>query len=154
MQSLEEEKEKLSAQNENLREEILKLNDELKKKAKETRLKEEQMKRSFSDQIEQLLEHTTAKDDDEIEDKMAKEKEEFRRAHLLNQDDRVHELLAEIQQVQADRDEEVRALRAELSEERQLRVQLAATAHRIKSDLDLARKSTATKQSDALALRW
>lgn len=63
-------------------------------------------------------------------DAFAGEKEEFRRAHLLDHDDRVHELLDEIRQVQAARDEEVLSLRDELNKERQMRIELMTTAQR------------------------
>ncbi|KIH62204.1 hypothetical protein ANCDUO_07514 [Ancylostoma duodenale] len=124
MESLERERDKLVTENDELREEISRLEEELKVKKKEMKLKEEQMKNSFSDQIEELLEHTTTKEADIF----AEEKEEFRRAHLLNHDDRVHELLDEIRRVQAARDEEVESLRDELNRERQMRIELATTA--------------------------
>ncbi|KIH44780.1 hypothetical protein ANCDUO_25192, partial [Ancylostoma duodenale] len=124
MESLEREKDKLITENDELREQITRIEEELKVKKKEMKLKEEQMKRSFSDQIEELLEHTTVKEADIFAD----EKEELRRAHLLNHDDRVHELLDEIRRVQAARDEEVESLRDELNRERQMRIELATTA--------------------------
>ncbi|EPB77593.1 hypothetical protein ANCCEY_03351 [Ancylostoma ceylanicum] len=124
MESLSQEKDKLSIENEDLREEVSRLKEDLKAKGKEMKLKEEQMKKSFSEQIEELLEHTTIKEADAF----AGEKEEFRRAHLLNHDDRVHELLGEIRRVQAARDEEVESLRDELNKERQMRIELGTTA--------------------------
>ncbi|KAL6736559.1 hypothetical protein Aduo_006897 [Ancylostoma duodenale] len=149
MESLERERDKLVTENDELREEISRLEEELKVKKKEMKLKEEQMKNSFSDQIEELLEHTTTKEADIF----GEEKEEFRRAHLLNHDDRVHELLDEIRRVQAARDEEVESLRDELNRERQMRIELATTAQRTKADLELARSLATTKQSESLALR-
>ncbi|RCN32403.1 hypothetical protein ANCCAN_21791 [Ancylostoma caninum] len=149
LESLAREKDKLIIENDALREEISRLEEELKAKGKEMRLKEEQMKKSFSDQIEELLEHTTIKEADAF----AGEKEELRRAHLLNHDDRVHELLDEIRQVQAARDADVEALRDELNKERQMRVELSTSVHRIKADLELARSLATTKQSESLALR-
>ncbi|RCN31537.1 hypothetical protein ANCCAN_22673 [Ancylostoma caninum] len=149
LESLAREKDKLIIENDALREEISRLEEELKAKGKEMKLKEEQMKKSFSDQIEELLEHTTIKEADAF----AGEKEELRRAHLLNHDDRVHELLDEIRQVQAARDVEVEALRDGLNKERQMRVELSTSVHRIKADLELARSLATTKQSESLALR-
>ncbi|EYB96226.1 hypothetical protein Y032_0152g2871 [Ancylostoma ceylanicum] len=149
MESLSQEKDKLSIENEDLREEVSRLKEDLKAKGKEMKLKEEQMKKSFSEQIEELLEHTTIKEADAF----AGEKEEFRRAHLLNHDDRVHELLGEIRRVQAARDEEVESLRDELNKERQMRIELGTTAQRIRADLELARSLATNKQSESLALR-
>ncbi|ETN73210.1 hypothetical protein NECAME_18461, partial [Necator americanus] len=101
LESIANERDKLTAENDALREEILKLKDDLKEITKEMKKKEEQMKRAFSDQIEELLEHTSKSESDPITD----ENERLRKAHLLDQDDRVHELLEEIRRVQADRDE-------------------------------------------------
>ncbi|CAJ0605997.1 unnamed protein product [Cylicocyclus nassatus] len=149
LESMTEENEKLNVENDILREEVQRLKDELKKMTKDMKVREEEMKRSFSDQIEKLLEETTREEGDEF----AKKEEELRRNHILDHDDKVHELLAEIQQLQAERDEEVRMLRAELNDEHQMRIELTSIVQSTKTDLDLARNAAALKHSESIALR-
>ncbi|VDN36039.1 unnamed protein product [Cylicostephanus goldi] len=86
-------------------------------------------------------------------DEFAKKEEELRRNHILDHDDKVHELLAELQQLQAERDEEVRMLRAELNDEHQMRIELTSIVQSTKTDLDLARNAAAIKHSESIALR-
>ncbi|WKX94779.1 hypothetical protein Q1695_011779 [Nippostrongylus brasiliensis] len=72
---------------------------------------------------------------------------------ILKQNEHIQSLLAEVRRVQCAADETVLALRTELREERERRIDLETTARRIRADVDVARKQVATKQNELFAVR-
>ncbi|KAK5984360.1 hypothetical protein GCK32_006531 [Trichostrongylus colubriformis] len=141
--------ETLKSENEQLREQEQQLRSSLEEMSRKSKLKEEDLRREFSDQIGILIENTAKIDSEDIAQKYGHLKEK----ELLESDVRVQELLCEIRKIQVNSDEKVQSLKAELCEERQRRIELETVTQRNRLDLEASRELVITKQNELIAIR-
>lgn len=111
--------------------------------------KEDELRRAFNSQIEELLQNTSEADDN----RRGVAFKELWKKELLECEGRVQELLAEIRTIQCCRYEEVHSLEEELRKERQKCVELETTLHRQTADLESAKSLANMRRIKSIDLR-
>ncbi|KAJ1361348.1 hypothetical protein KIN20_020565 [Parelaphostrongylus tenuis] len=146
---LEREKDGLKEDNQRLYKESVELKSEIDEILRASKTKENELRRAFNSQIEELLQHTSKAEDDE----RAVAFEELWRKELLQSEGRVQELLAEIKTIQHQRYEEIHSLEEELRKERQKCIELETTLRRQTADLESVRSLANIRQIKSIDLR-
>uniref|UniRef100_A0A0K0DIP3 Mitotic spindle assembly checkpoint protein MAD1 n=1 Tax=Angiostrongylus cantonensis TaxID=6313 RepID=A0A0K0DIP3_ANGCA len=146
---LEREKGLLKEENQRIFDESIELKSKIDDISRQAKAKEVELRRSFNNQVEELLQHTSKPDNEQN----AVKYEELWKKELRESGGRVQELLSEVKTIQSLRLEEVHSLKEELRTERLKCVELQATLQRQAAELESAKSLANIRQSKSIALR-
>ncbi|VDM64493.1 unnamed protein product [Angiostrongylus costaricensis] len=145
---LEREKELLKEENQRMYGESIELKSKIDDISRQGKAKEVELRRTFNNQVEELLQHTSKSDNDQS----AVKYEELWKKELLESEGRVQELLSEVRTIQSLRHEEVHSLQEELRKERLKCVELQTTLQRQAAELESAKSLATIRQNKSIAL--